>query len=1005
MAPNSTLIRDYSTYGDLSQRDVYHRHKTQVIKEGAVENYFYHIDSGDVEVNTVVEKVSFSEGASKYEVYTKPSSGSLTNTENNSMIEITNAKTTIRSLEFQAAGNVSLGNLAVTGALSTTGPASIGGNLTVSGNTSMTNVTASGTLDVTGGTTLSTLDTSGLATLNAATIVGNTSMSHFTASGTGNVTGTLDVTGTTTLSTLTTSGLATLNAATVVGNTSMSSFTASGGGDVTGTFGVTGDAFFGNIAVSGTGTVDTLNVSGTSVFTGVTTHTGNLVVVGTTDLTNVNVTGTQTVSGTMNVTGTSYLANTTITLGEDGALTVTGNGNVDLGNNDITSTGNVTFTGLTSISNLSLSGSSGFGGDLNVGNNNVINVATMTRDNVRVALDNTARAIYAQTFSDTEWSTTTTTTNSEFQVDKDLIVTGISTMNGNVIMQGANVEVGNTTTATPLTVYGPTNIQNTLAVTDDSTLVNVFLTGNLDMQNNQIVGANTIIGGTQNTRIRFRDDGTPELSLETFSGGVWSATSTMSTNTLEANKTLSVTSTATLQSNVVMSGPSSSTVSIPNSDVIITCKDVTMGNVTSPTNLTVWGNLDAKSDTTLTTLSTSGLATLNAATVTGATSLNSFTASGTGSVTGTLDVTGATTLTTLTTSGLATLNTATVTGATSLNTFTASGTGSVTGTLGVTGATTLSTLTTSGLATLNTATIVGDTSMNSFTASGNGSITGNLGVTGNTTLSSLALSGNLNMQNNSVHWVENLERDNMRLHMSDDMFRIYYNTAGGTSSGSLGFQMTNNSTQMNRAVTINSTLAVPTSNVTFGGNVIMSGDENTTVTVASSNVIIGCKEVTMGNNTTSTNLTLWGNLDIKGATTNTRIESNLVQVGDLNVELGYLEINNLANLNGGGITLGGPGGSIDTTRPTLTYNSTANAWQPNIDIIAKSDTATDIAKLDTDGFLVSTLVSDANIFTKIDSTTINFGDKWRFKHDTVNDTIELQHYETGNWVSKFTYAA
>jgi hypothetical protein len=56
----------------------------------------------------------------------------------------------------------------------------------------------------------------------------------------------------------------------------------------------------------------------------------------------------------------------------------------------------------------------------------------------------------------------------------------------------------------------------------------------------------------------------------------------------------------------------------------------------------------------------------------------------------------ATSLSTLTTSGLATMNAATVTGATSVNSVTASGNASITGTLGVTGNTTLSNFTGGG---------------------------------------------------------------------------------------------------------------------------------------------------------------------------------------------------------------------------------------------------------------------------------------------------------------------
>ena len=127
-----------------------------------------------------------------------------------------------------------------------------------------------------------------------------------------------------------------------------------------------------------------------------------------------------------------------------------------------------------------------------------------------------------------------------------------------------------------------------------------------------------------------------------------------------------------------------------------------------------------------------------------------------------------------------------------------------------------------------------------------------------------------------------------------------------------------------------------------------------------------------------------------------------MQVGDKNVELGYLEKDTLGNLHGAGITVGGPGGAI-LTRPELVYDSSANAWKPNIDIFAQ--TGTEFAKLSVDGYLMSSNTATANAFTKVSATSVNFGDKWRFQHDLVNDTIELQHYEINSWVPKFTYTA
>jgi len=52
MPPSQVLVRDYTTFGDLSQRDLYHRHKNQIVKEDAVENFFYYLNAANVPVHT-----------------------------------------------------------------------------------------------------------------------------------------------------------------------------------------------------------------------------------------------------------------------------------------------------------------------------------------------------------------------------------------------------------------------------------------------------------------------------------------------------------------------------------------------------------------------------------------------------------------------------------------------------------------------------------------------------------------------------------------------------------------------------------------------------------------------------------------------------------------------------------------------------------------------------------------------------------------------------------------
>ena len=102
--------------------------------------------------------------------------------------------------------------------------------------------TVGGTLDVTGATTLSTLSTSGAATLNSTSVTTNATVG-----------GTLGVTGATTLSTLSTSGAATLNSTSVTNNAT-----------VGGTLDVTGNVTAqNNLTVNGNATIDgSLTVEG-----------------------------------------------------------------------------------------------------------------------------------------------------------------------------------------------------------------------------------------------------------------------------------------------------------------------------------------------------------------------------------------------------------------------------------------------------------------------------------------------------------------------------------------------------------------------------------------------------------------------------------------------------------------------------------------------------------------------------------------------------------------------
>jgi hypothetical protein len=613
-------------------------------------------------------------------------------------------------------------------------------------------------------------------------VTGNTSLSNVSASGDADITGTLEVTGNTSLSNVSASGDAYITGTLeVTGNTSLSNVSASGDADITGTLEVTGNTSLSNASVSGDASI-----------------TGTLDVEGDTSLANVAIVGT------LDVTG-----NTTIDLGENGVLMVTGNGEVDFGTSDLISSGNVSFSGTTTITNLALAGSST--GDLDMGNNSIINVNTLTQDNVRIAFDNTARSILSQTWDPSQdaWSSTTTLTQNTFQVNKGLAVTNASTLGGN------------------LTVTGSTLLNNTVGVG-----------GILDMNSNSIRNAANInFGNVRTTMTTSENNG--NWTVSTWNGSAYSNSLSVTGGQVNVQKALTTTSWASITGNLMVNG-----------NISVGGPSTTFGTPISNTALTLYG---------------------------------------TSNLLGPLTV------------------------------------------------------------------------QDSLTVGGN-----------------VAFAGDLDMGNSNIINVATLTRDNVRINMDNTSRQMLMQTWTG-SAWQNSLQVTQDSITTTKPLTTTNTLTV-------GGNLTCNGS------------------ATFGTLATPTNLTLFGDLDIKGTTTNTRIESNIVQIGDKNIELGFLEVDDLANLNGAGFTIGGAGGSI-SKRPELVYSSTLEAWQPNIDILTKGPSALDIARMTLDGHFVSTSVADGNVFTKMDSTSINFGNSWRLQHNTLDDTMELQHYESDAWVPKFTYTA
>lgn len=179
-------------------------------------------------------------------------------------------------------------------------------------------------------------------------------------------------------------------------------------------------------------------------------------------------------------------------------------------------------------------------------------------------------------------------------------------------VNSANLTVGNLR-ATSLNVasgelYADGNVSLMGLVT---TIANPVASGNLDMQNNHVLNANTVAGGrTAPSRVRFRNDGTSQIFLEGWSGTAWQNNFQVSNTGVASNRAFTASS-LTVNGNLVCNGASTTFLLIPNSNVRISSRQAEFGNTSSNTEVTVYGNVDVKGNIQATgNLGVTGLATL-----------------------------------------------------------------------------------------------------------------------------------------------------------------------------------------------------------------------------------------------------------------------------------------------------------------------------------------------------------------------------------------------------------
>ena len=438
--------------------------------------------------------------------------------------------------------------------------------------------------------------------------------------------------------------------------------------------------------------------------------------------------------------------------------------------------------------------------------------------------------------------------------------------------------------------------------------------------------------------------------------------------------------------------------------------------------------------TTVTSSSLTQLGTLTSLDVSGATTLNTLTATGATSLTSTLDVSGATTL----------KSSLDVSGDTILRgNVDMSGNSTIAGTLDVTQAATFS----------NTVTASGNVTFEqNLDVSGNTSLEGTLDVSGATTLeSSLDVSGNASLGGtldvsgtatfSSAVTVNGATTLTQTLDVSGNT------SLGGTLDVS-GATTLNSSLDVSGATTIYSsfssvsttapfTVAGPTTffgtvdfqggktlaSLTLEGDIDMSGNDinnvndirNGTTTRITLDASANTIDTYVGTGTTALvsygegSVTVNGDLQVIGSQTEVTIQSETVQIADINITLAYdVSGSNKALINGAGITIGGANATF--LKPHLVFDSTiaspTGAWTSNIPMVFTETGATHVAKIGTDGIFTSTSTANTSLFMALESNALSFSDKWRFRHETANGADKLvMEYKNGanEWVPKFEY--
>lgn len=580
---------------------------------------------------------------------------SLTATAAVSAASFTTADTTVQIAkstnvdgDLHATGTITAGAIdlsttdVIVKSLDSLGNAHVAGDLTVDGqfdlsatNLQAASLTSTGltkvgtTLEVVGASTLSTLGTSGLATLNSAevtTTLAVTGASTLAGVSATNITasGTLGVTGNTTLTTLTTSGLATLNSASVSGTLDVT-------GDTTLAGLTAGATSVSTLASSDKATLASLEITGATVAKGNLTVEGTLLPQGGLDLTGADieansldlaagatigttlgVTGNTTVGGTLTSTGAGKFGSVT----SDNGLTVTA-GATTLGG-AITASGAGKFDSVTADNGLTVTT-----GGVTIAAGNIVQSGVALDTSASFKKTSVTNLHVGSLVWDEEEYIAEIGGNTH--ISGDLDVDG--TINAQINLTGRDIAPRAVNASTSITVG------TTLTVSGQSTMASAIIGAPDSVNNNLQINGNTVCTGdftVGGSIIGTLDQSTSDVVAKSVTASTFIKGATLeSTAGTTVGTTLSVGTTATIGGKLTVSAGGADVTGGLAVDTITTTGVVGVGG-----KLTVSaGGLAVTGGTATDTLTVTGTTNLAAVTA-GAVTAASLTVSGTSNFTG-----------------------------------------------------------------------------------------------------------------------------------------------------------------------------------------------------------------------------------------------------------------------------------------------------------------------------------------------------------------------------------